>query len=166
MKFPICSVCLKNEILCNGCAEKVGEKEIKKDEIKMFRRLNELLKKHRSLEDVEIKRAVGNKMLMIITRKGDVSRLIGKDGRIAKKIGKELNRPIRIIGQPDELRDSAEQVFFSVPILGMNEVFKPEGKEYNIRIPKSQRTNLPISSDIFSNVSKSLYDKDVDVVFE
>jgi transcription antitermination factor NusA-like protein len=166
MRFPICSVCLKNNILCNACAKKVGELGIKLDEIKMYRRLNKLLKDQKSLRDVEIKRAVGNNLLLIVTRKEDVSKLIGRDGKIVKKLARELNRPVRIVEQPSDLRDFVNDVFFTVPIMGVNIVYKPEGKLYRVRIPKSERTKLPISSDIFSNISKSLFGVDADVVFE
>lgn len=166
MKFPICSVCLKNDLLCNACAERVGEKEIKIDEIKMYRRLNRLLKDQKTLKDVEIKRAAGNNMVLIVTKKNDAARMIGKEGRIVKKLAKELNRPVRIVEQPPQLKDFVNDVFFTVPVLGINVVYKPEGELYRIRIPRSERTRLPVSSDVFVNVSKSLFHVDADVVFE
>ena len=166
MKFPICSVCLKNNLLCNACAEKVGEKEIKIDEIRMYRRLNRLLKNQRTLRDVEIKRAVGNNMLLIVTSKNDAAKLIGKDGRVVKKLAKELSRSVRIVEQPPRLKDFVNDVFFTVPIFGINVVYRPEGELHRIRIPKSERMKLPISSEIFVNVSKSLFHVDTDVIFE
>jgi len=166
MQFPICRVCLKNDLLCNACAERVGENEIKIDEIKMFRRLNMLLKGQKSLKDVEIKRAVGKNVLMIITRKDDVSRLIGKDGRTVKKLARELNRSVRIIEQLPNIKDFVTEALFTVSIMGINIIYKPEGETYKIRIPKSERTKLPISSDVFTSVSRSLFNVDVDVVFE
>jgi transcription antitermination factor NusA-like protein len=166
MKFPICSVCLKNNLLCNACAEKVGENEIKIDEIKMYRRLNRLLKGQKPLKDIEIKRAVGSNMLLIVTKKNDAAKLIGKEGRIVKKLVKELNRPVRVVEQPKQLENFVNEVLFTVPILGINVVYRPDGELYRIRVPKSARTRLPISSEIFVNVSKSLFHVDTDVVFE
>ncbi|MDI6826239.1 MAG: hypothetical protein QMD36_03535 [Candidatus Aenigmarchaeota archaeon] len=166
MRFPICSVCLKSNILCNACAERVGNEEIKIDEIEMFRRLNEFLGDQRSLRDVEIKRAVGRKILMIIVNKGDMSKLIGKDGRIVKKISKELERPVRIVEYMPDLNGFIREVFFNIPVIGINIVYKPEGKLYKIRVPESERTNLPISSEILASISRSLFHADVDVVFE
>jgi len=166
MKFPICSVCLKNNLLCNACAERVGEHEIKIDEIKVYRRLNKLLKSQKIIKNIEIKRAVGKNMLLIVTKKGDAAQLIGKEGRIVKKLAKELNRPVRIVEQPQNLKDFVNNVFFTVPILGINIVYRPEGELYRVRIPKTERMKLPISSEIFVNVSKSLFHVDADVVFE
>jgi len=166
MQFPICKVCLKNDILCNGCAERVGSEEIKVDEIKMFRRLNELLKDQRNLKDVEIKRAVGNDVLMIITNKDDISKLIGKEGRTVKKLSKELDRPVKIVEQSPDIKDFVKDVFSSVPVIGINVIYKPEGKMYKIRIKDTERTKLPLSSEIFASVSRSLFHIDTDIVFE
>ena len=166
MQFPICQVCLKNDILCNGCAEKVGNEEIKVDEIKMFRRLNEFLKDQKNLKDVEIKRAVGKETLMIITRKDDVSRLIGKEGRMVKKLSQELEIPIKIIEQKQDVKDFVKDVFSSVPVLGINIVYKPEGQVYKIRIKKTDRNKLPLSSELFTNVARSLFHVNMDIVFE
>lgn len=136
------------------------------DEIKMLRQLNKLLKDQKILERVEIKRAIGKKILMIITRKGDVSRLVGKEGRTVKKLAKELNMPVRVIEESLDLKDFVNDVFFTVPILGINIVYKPEGKVYRVRIPKSERMKLPISSDVFVSISRSIFNVDAEVVFE
>lgn len=166
MKFPICKVCLKNNILCNACAEKVGENEIKIDEIKMYRRLNKLLKDKKTLKDVEIKRIVGKDNLLIITEKGDISKLVGKDGSIVKKIARKLNMSIRIVEQSQDLRDFVAEILYTVSILGINIVYRPTGKLFKIRIPKSERTKLPISSEVFVSLSRSSFGVDADIVFE
>ena len=166
MKFPICSVCLNNNILCNACAEKVGKNEIKIEEIEMYRHLNKLLGDQRILRDIEIKRVVGNNMMLIVTSKNDAARLIGKDGKIVKKLVKDLGRSVRVVEQPTELKDFVNDVFFTVPILGINIVYRPQGELYRIRIPRSERTKLPISSEVFMNISKTLFNKDTDVIFE
>lgn len=166
MKYPICSVCLKNNILCNACAEKAERMKIDVEEIKMYRLLNKLLTNQKTLENVEIKRIVGSNMLLIITEKNDAAKLIGKEGRIVKKLTKGLGQQVRVVEQPTELKDFVNDVFFTVPILGINVVYKAEGEVYRIRIPKSERTKLPVSSEIFVNVSKTLFHVDTEVVFE
>ena len=166
MRFPICQVCLKNEILCNGCAEKVGQAEIKVDEIELYRHLNKFFANQRSLKDVEIKRAVGRKTIIIITRNEDVSRLIGKGGYNVKKLAKELGVPLRIIAQPSDIRDFVTEVLFTVPILGINILYKPEGNIFRVRVPRTHRTRLPISSEVLASMSRSLFNADIDVVFE
>jgi transcription antitermination factor NusA-like protein len=157
---------MKNELLCNACAEKVGEEEIKKEEIEVFRELNKILKNQKSLKEVEIKRAIGNNTLIILTRDEDVSRLIGKEGSIVKKLAREFNKPIRVVGEPSDIDTLVNDVLFSVPIMGINIVYKLEGKTFVVRVPKKYRTRLPVSSGILANISKKLLDKNVDVIFE
>jgi len=157
---------LNNNILCNACAEKVGKNEIKIDEIEMYRRLNKLLGEQRILKDIEIKRIVGTSTLLIITGKNNAARLIGKDGKVVKKLVKDLGKQVRVVEQPTELKDFVNDVFFTVPILGINVVYNSQGELYRIRIPKSERTRLPISSEVFMNISKTLFNKDTDVIFE
>jgi len=166
MKFPICQVCLKNELLCNGCAEKVGQALIKADELELYRRLNKFLGKQSNLKDVEIKRAAGKKTIIIVTRNEDISRLVGKGGSNVKKLAKELGFPVRIVAQPPDIRDFVTEVLFTVPILGVNILYKPEGKIFRVRVPRRLRTRLPVSSEILASMSRSLYDTEIDVVFE
>jgi len=166
MKFPICQVCLKSEILCNGCADKVGQAEIKADEIELYRRLNKFFANQISLKNVEIKRAVGKKTVIIVTRNEDVSRLIGKGGYNVKKLAKELGVPLRIVAQPSDVRDFVTEVLFTVPILGINILYKPDGNIFRVRIPRTYRTRLPVSSEVLASMSHSLFNADIDVVFE
>jgi len=166
MKFPICQVCLKSEILCNGCAEKMGKDEIKIDEISMFRRLNKFLGNQKSLRNVEIKRIVGKKNLIIITTRDDISKLVGKEGSNVKKLARELGTPVRIVAQTDDIRDFVTEVLFTVPIMGVNVLYRPEGIIYRVRVPKTHRMKLPVSSEVLASMSRSLFNVDIDVIFE
>lgn len=166
MKFPICKVCMKSDLLCNACAERIGEQEIKINEIKMFRRLNKFLKKQKSLKDVEIKRAVGINTLIIMTRNEDVSKLIGKEGSLVKKLARELNIPIRIIGEPSNINDLVNDVLFTVPVMGINILYKPEGELFRVRIPKAHRARLPIAFSVLASISRHMFNENVDVIFE
>jgi len=135
----------------------------------MYRRLNKLFLKQTGLRDVEIKRAVSNSdntNLIIITRDGDVSRLIGKEGSMVKKLKNKLNIPIRIIGQAKDVKNFVDDILFTVPIMGINILYKPNEKIYRVRVPMSKRDRLPISSDVLASVSRSLFKENVDVVFE
>ncbi len=167
MKFPICKVCLKNDILCNGCAEKIGELGIKADELKMFRRLNKLFKKYNLLKDVEVKRVIdSNNILLIITNKEDASKLIGKNGGMVKKLGKDLGKQIRVIGELSNIGQFVNEIFFSTPILGINVLYTAKKDKYKIRIPSSERVVLPITPEKFSDIANSVLNVDAELVFE
>ncbi len=172
MEFPICKVCMKNELLCNGCAKEVGKKEISLEEITNFRQLNKILKSQKSLKDVKIKRILGKSstirknFMIIMAREEDVSKLIGKEGSIVKKLVREFDRPIRIIGEPTDINSLVNDILFSVPVMGINILYKPEGKVYRVRISNKHRDKLPVSFGELANISKYLLNAKVDVIFE
>jgi len=166
MKFPICKVCLKNDILCDGCAKEVGEKLIKSEEIKMFRLLNKLSKKYGILDDVKINRVIDSEnMLLIMTDKENASKIIGKEGGMIKKLSKDLRKQMRVISDMSSFEDFVKEMFFSTPLLGINVVYGERDK-YRVRIPSSEQTILPIEPEKFSKVANSIFKVDAELVFE
>jgi transcription antitermination factor NusA-like protein len=167
MKFPICKVCLKSDILCSGCSDTIKKEKISSEEIETFRQINKLVRDEKHLKDSEIKRIVLSKnFILIVTKKEDVSKLIGKNGIIAKKIAKKLNKQIRIVADTFTIGEFAKEIFFSTPILGINVVYSKENERYRIRIPSSERVLLPITPENFSEIASSVFKTDVELVFE
>lgn len=166
MKFPICKVCLKNELLCDSCARKVGDKLIKIDEIKMFRLLNRISKKYDILKDAEINRVVNsNNMVLIMTDRENASKIIGKEGGMVERLSKSLGKRIRVVSEMSSLEDFVEEIFYSTPIIGIN-VFYGEKDQYRVKIPSSEKERLPIEPEKFSKIVKSIFGLDAEIVFE
>jgi len=166
MKFPICKVCLKNDILCDGCATNVGEKLIKVDEIRMFRTLNKLAKRYEPLKDAEIQRVIDSpNMLLIMTDKENASKIIGKKGGMIRRLSKDLGKQIRVIADVSTLEDFIKEMFYSAPILGINVVYG-EKDEYKVRVPSSEEKMLPIEPEKFSKIVNSIFGVDAELVFE
>ena len=166
MKFPICKICLKNEILCDGCATQVGERLIKVDEIKMFRQLNKIMKKYKPLKDAKIDRIVDSKnMLLIMTDRENASKIIGKKGGMVNRLSKDLEKQIRVVADMSNLKDFVKEMFFSTPILGVNVVYGDKDK-YKVRIPSSEQAMLPIDPEKFSKIANSIFKVDAELVFE
>jgi len=86
MKAPICNVCLKSDVLCSGCQEKLDEGEITELDIKISRILHELSNEYGSLRDSEIIKAIDTEnVIVIVTAKGDGAKVVGKGGEIVKE---------------------------------------------------------------------------------
>jgi len=167
MRFPICKVCLKNKILCKACERAAKANKINDEEIKMYRDLNRILKPYNFAEDIEIKRAISNEnVLLIITNKNDVSKIIGKQGGVVRKLGKELNRQIRVMAEPSNPKKFIKEIFFSIPIIGINTIFAPTGATYKIRIPNSEKNTMAVPPETFSNIFNSFFNENVDIIFE
>jgi len=166
MKFPICEICLKNDILCNGCATKIGEQLIKLDEIKIFRILNKLAKKYEPLKDARVDRAVdSSKMLLIMTDKENASKIIGKNGGMVKRLSKDLGKQIRVVSGISTLEAFVGEIFHTFPILGMNVIYG-EKDVYRVRISSNDQNKLPIEPEKFSKIVNSMFGIDAEIVFE
>ncbi len=167
MEFPICKVCLKNDILCNGCSTLVERENISKEEVESYRELNKLLKKEDHLQDITIKRVLGNKQFaLIVTTKDGVSKIIGKNGIIVKKLSKDMKKQIRVISDTSGIEELAREVLFSTTILGINVLYTPDNKRYRIRIPSADRVFLPIEPDTFSEIVNTVFRNEAELVFE
>jgi len=166
MEFPICKVCLKNDILCSGCAKGIKKQNIKDDEIKLYRKLGKILKRYETVKDAKIDRIIDNRnSLFILTDKKSASKLIGKNGGMIRKIGKDINRQARVVTESSNVENFVKEIFFATPILGINVVYSEDKEKYKIRIPMSERVVLPISPETFSSIA-SVLNIDAELVFE
>ena len=167
MEFPICKVCLKNDILCQACSTLIRQEKIPEDEIKTYRELHKLFKKEDHLQDIKIKRIFGNQNFsLIVTTKDDVSKVIGKNGIVVKKLSKHMNKQIRVVSDTSDIKDVAKEVFFSATILGINVLYTPDGEKIRIRVLMPNRATLPVEPAVFSNIANSIFNNDVELVFE
>ncbi len=166
MKFPICEKCLKNDILCKECAENVGEKLIKVDEIKAFKTLNKLGRKYQALKDAEVHRVVdGSNMLLVMTDRKNASKIIGKNGGMIKKLSKDLGNQIRVVSDISTFGSFVKEIFHTFPILGVNVIYGKKD-EYKVRISSLEKGSLPIDPEKFSKIANSIFGVDAEMVFE
>src|SRR6056297_525747 len=98
MKIPICGVCLKSEILCNGCQRRIDSGEVPEEAVDVLRMLYDLSDSIPSLKDVNIKKVMSNDdVFIMITEEGDAPKLVGRRGKIVKKIADMVDKPVRIL---------------------------------------------------------------------
>lgn len=166
MKFPICKLCLKNDILCEACAAKVGEKLIKLEEIKSFRTLNKLARRYKPLKYVEVNRVINSdNMLLVMTNRENASKIIGKSGGMVKRLSKDLGKQIRVVSGVSNIESFVKEIFHTSPILGVNVVYG-EKDEYKVRISSSEKDKLPIDPEKFSKIANSIFGVSAEIVFE
>jgi transcription antitermination factor NusA-like protein len=86
-KTPICSVCLKSDILCLGCKRKLEEGKISPLDVKISRALFELAQKYRGLDSITFKRAIEVEgLIVLLVGRGEINIVVGKGGRIVRKL--------------------------------------------------------------------------------
>jgi transcription antitermination factor NusA-like protein len=166
MQAPICEVCLKSDILCSACQEKLNRGEANKTEIDVSRFLYKLSEKMRSLKDVKILKVIDCGVLLIISGRGDAAKIVGREGAIVKKIAKEFRKSIRILEEAPSFKDFVEELISPTPINGINTLYKENEEIYRIRISNLQKGHLMISPEIFSKIISNFYNVKAELVFE
>ena len=166
MQAPICEVCLKSDILCSGCQEKLNAGRITKNDVNICRYLYSLSERMRSIRDIKVIRAIDCGTLIIITGRGDAAKLVGRDGVIVKKIAKEFKKSIRILEEAPNFREFIEELVSPASINGINTLFKENQEVYKIRVPATQRNQVMITPESFSQIISNFYNRKVELVFE
>lgn len=154
----ICKMCLKSDMLCNACNKKVESGEISRTELDVARALS-------ALENAaSFSRAVDTgKRIIVMCSKHNVSKIIGRGGRNAKKLESDLKRRIRIIGTDSLIDDkSALESLLNAPVIGINILYSGS-ESYRIRVEKKFERRM--DKDVIGVLGK-LFDKKTEVVFE
>jgi len=166
MQAPICEVCLKSDILCSGCQEKLNTGRIAQYDVNVARYLHNLSEKMRSIRDIKVIRAIDCGTLIIITGMGDAAKLVGRKGVIVKKIAKEFKKSIRILEEAPNFKDFIEELISPASISGINTLFRENQEVYRIRVPATQKNQVLLTPESFSRIISNFYNRKVEIVFE
>ncbi|MGZ7069839.1 MAG: KH domain-containing protein [Methanobacterium sp.] len=163
MVLPVCDVCLKSGMLCQGCENKLKSGEITQLDLDIAKLLFKLgdgkigFKKTIEIGDVVI----------IVTEKDQVGKIIGKSGKIVRAISKKIGRKIRVIGEGSDFTEVAADLVAPARISGINIVYGIDGKErYKIRIMKEDARRLPTKLDVLNDIMNQLTDKKTFIVVD
>ncbi len=156
--MKICKLCLKSDMLCNACNKKVESGEISRAELDVSRALNKIE------EGMEFSKVVdAGRKIIILCDKSSVSKIVGRGGRNAKKLEKELKKNVKVIGTDSLAEDkNALESLFNAPVIGINILYSG-GESYRIRIEK--KFERRIGRDVIKILDK-LFGKKAEVVFE
>ena len=146
MVLPVCDVCLKSGILCQGCENKLKSGEISQIDLDIAKVLFKLgdgkLGFQKTIE-------VGD-IVIIVTEKDQVGKLIGKNGKIVRELSRTVGKKIRVVGQDSDLKSISSDILAPARVSGINVVYGTDGEEkYKIRVMQEDSRKLPGSS-IFS----------------
>jgi transcription antitermination factor NusA-like protein len=153
MVLPVCDVCLKSGILCQGCENKLESGEISQLDLDIAKVLFKLgegklgFKKSIEMGDIVI----------IITEKEHIGKLIGKSGKIVRELSKTVGKKIRVVGENSDLRAVAKDILAPARVSGINIVYGTDGEEkFKIRLMKEDSRKLPGRLDTLNEIIKML----------
>ena len=163
MVLPICDVCLKSGMLCQGCENKLKSGEITQLDLDIAKLLFKLgdgkigFKKTIEIGDVVI----------IVTDKDQVGKIIGKSGKIVRAISKKVGKKIRVIGEGSDFKEIARDLLAPARISGINIVYGMGDEEkYKIRVMKEDSRRLPARLDVLNGIMNQLTDEKTVIVID
>jgi len=164
---PICSVCLKSGILCQGCDNKLKEGRISRLDVEVSRILYELAQKNRALNTVNFKRGVGEgDLVVLIVGKGEVKSIVGRGGRTIKELSGRLGKKVRVAEEGAELRKLAQDILTPAHVRGVNILYSGNNEVYRVRVPHRDTRRLPAGADAVQSLLTKIANKEVKLVFE
>lgn len=140
-------------MLCQGCENKLKAGEISQldlDIAKILYRVGDgKIGYKRTIE-------IGD-VVIIITDKDQVGKLIGKGGKIVREISKTLERKIRVVGEDSDFKAVAKDILAPARISGINIVYGKDGEQkYKIRVRREDARRLPAKLDVLNNIIMEL----------
>ncbi len=163
MVLPVCDVCLKSGMLCQGCENKLKSGEITQLDLDIAKLLFKLgegkigFKKTIEIGDVVI----------IVTDKDQVGKIIGKNGKIVRAISKKIKKKVRVIGEGSDFKEIARDILAPARISGINIVYGRDDEErYKIRVMRDDARRLPAKLDVLNNIMNQLTDEKTVIVID
>lgn len=157
MKASICEVCLKNDMLCEGCSNKLENGEISEEAVEISRYLYSLIEEYPYLKDAEIEKIYSSEnVIVIVAAKEDVGKVVGKGGEIVKLLAKKWERAIRVVEMSEDVKKFSKNLLPDVNIYGVNRVFSPDEDYYKVVVSEDDRNRVMLTEDEFTELVEEI----------
>ncbi|MGQ9788415.1 MAG: hypothetical protein ACUVQM_03790 [Candidatus Hadarchaeaceae archaeon] len=167
MQTPICKICLKSGILCQGCSQKIKEGKISKLELNVSLALFELSKKHKELDQLIFKRAIDfDGLAILVVGAGQIPLLVGRRGKIVQELEKILKTKVRIIEEGSNEKKLIQDLLTPADVLGINILYTKSGDEHRVRVPHQHIRRLPTKKEKLEAALNKLTNKNYTIIFE
>ena len=166
MKLPICELCASSGALCSGCSAKLADGRLTELDVKVSTMLHKLRDRY-DLAEADFTKAIDLGRVVLVLTKGDVGKLIGKEGRVVAEISQAVGKKVRIAEVSGDIRKTISDIIMPAQLLGINEVYSASSeKSYRVRLPSHEMRNIPIDLVSLEKALESLLEADVKIIFE
>ncbi|MBI2173413.1 MAG: KH domain-containing protein [Candidatus Aenigmarchaeota archaeon] len=132
--MKICSICVKNDILCSACSRKVERGEISTDSATISRALGRLQDGADFIDSFE---AAGRIYIIVDTQQ--MGSVIGKSGKNVRKLCEILGKQVKVL-EKEGSKEMIEKAL-NIRVNGVNKVFGPE-EFYRVRMDRKTKARL------------------------
>jgi transcription antitermination factor NusA-like protein len=162
MSVPICAICAKTGVLCNACEAKLAKGHITEMDVELAKIFYES-----EMEDTGFERAIDTgEYVIILTKKENIGKIIGKGGDNIRMISKKLGKRVRAIGT-ESLQDTIRDFVAPAQISSVNKVYRPDGtKVTRIRINKNDKKRLRMDIKEIERLVCSLTEDQIEISFD
>lgn len=165
VRAPICEVCQRSDYLCPVDEEKLKKGEISELDVRISRILYDLDSKYRIGDTVEFVRAYDMNSFILVLVRGEIGRLIGKNGKVLRAFRQAVGKPIRIVEIDVDLKKTIQDLFGGVRVIGINKLFKPEGVVYRVVVARKDIRKLSFPYPDVQKALGILLDRPFEVTF-
>ncbi|NYZ79148.1 KH domain-containing protein [Candidatus Micrarchaeota archaeon] len=165
MNVQICELCMKSNVLCSGCDDKLKKGKISEMDVKISRLLYKLKDKY-NLQNAGFTKAIDlGRVVLVLTNK-DVGLLIGREGKVVAEISQAVGKKVRIAEMSGDIKKTIADIVAPAKILGINKIYRKEGNLYKVRFSRREIKQLPVDINTLEKALKSLLGSEVMIVFE
>lgn len=168
METPLCSVCIENDdILCNGCRSRLEDGELTDVDVELSRLLYDLSDRIGTLEDVEVKETLQTaNAIVILTAEGDGPKVVGRNGRVVKKIAERFDKSIRVVEDTGAVQKVVDKLLSPVEYRDIRIVHRPDGEERKVIVDEDYEPRVPFTQEDFGDVVEDLAGERVILSYE
>lgn len=158
----ICDICAKSGVLCSACERKLQERKITKLDVELSHLIHKLTRGEAYLEGaIEL-----DDTIIILAKKEDIGKVIGKKGSHIKDLSKKFKKQVRVVGKGDA-REAICDFIAPARVKEINRVYQPDGSvTQRVKIDIQDRDKLRMSPEDIKKIITSLTNSSVELVFE
>ena len=156
VKVPICSFCAKTGTLCPNCDARLKRGEISDWDIQSSKVLVRLEKKYSNLAKTRLKQTIQTDEMVVLIVDRKMKEAFDQYPEINNTLQKELGRPVNTVLLENSMRDTFTSLFAPMEVLGVDQIFVPDGtKELKIRL-KGDVSSLPLPLETMKTIAEKV----------
>ena len=150
--MDLCPLCARSGILCKECEKSLLSGRISLLDISLAKELYDM-----GLGDIGFEKSISSgDGMIILARKEDIGRLIGRGGENIKKLSSRFGQRVKFIGSED-LEDAIHDFIAPAKVSAINKVFLPDGSLMRkIKIDKAEAKKLRMGVKEIESLISSL----------